>query len=119
MPEDDGMLGVNWAPWAADMQSELVNGVNSAAFADTTNCTVILSTANDLCHSAPYVLPPLVVLADCHDVKWDKLSEQEQDFSAQAVMEAYNELHQELSGGDKSLHKVDFLFESAGNLRAA
>jgi hypothetical protein len=52
--------------------------------------------------------------ANCQDVKWNKLSKEEQDFSAKAVMESYNTVHQRLDGGDWHLAKVTW--ESGGNM---
>jgi hypothetical protein len=52
--------------------------------------------------------------ANCQGVKWNKLSLEEDNFSAKAVMDSYNTVHQRLDGGDWHLAKVTW--ESSGNM---
>jgi hypothetical protein len=41
-------------------------------------------------------------------VDWKGLTIEEDNFSAVALMESYNKVHQDLDGGDKFLSKVNF-----------
>jgi hypothetical protein len=51
---------------------------------------------------------PISIDVFCKGVNWKGLTIQEDDFSAKALMESYNTVHQELDGGDNFLSKVHF-----------
>jgi hypothetical protein len=54
------------------------------------------------------------ISANCQGVKWNKLTLEEENFSAKAVMDSYNTVHQRLDGGDLYLDNV--AWKNTGNM---
>jgi hypothetical protein len=94
------MLGAPLDTWQLNYKNTLLNGPHNQ-FDDIGPCYITMSTSFDVRYN---------VNADCSDVKWDALSEEEKTFAADAFMEAYREVIQE------DAH-VEYMASAGTNLR--